>query len=270
MKCSHIAAQIAPGTGRELALCGFEGKSSWHFHICCFLKTKLLALIVSQCCSLLCCTANKHPAGMYLKPWGEDEQRHLSGRGQCPQSWLRGQKWWKRTAWLSSETVWFSVGGLAVALQTENCYSCWLNWEQKGFCRELESDFLYVPYMCSCNCRKHLHALHHFFFCVRKLLSCFHLGMGVVNCRVDTVLWRQTPSCFHFCLVTHLYLLQYKSIFFAPHSSKRLDFYLFHFEAPEEGSLDVVVCFCTWVLPCSETLFKKGWVYSEVFLLINK
>lgn len=48
VKCSHIAAQAAPRTGRELAQCGFEGKSSWHFCICCFLKPKPLALVVSQ------------------------------------------------------------------------------------------------------------------------------------------------------------------------------------------------------------------------------
>lgn len=70
--------------------------------------------------------------------------------------------------------------GTAAALQTEN--SCWLSWERKGFCGELQSGFLYVPHLCSCNCRRHLHALHHFFFHVRKLLSCSHLGfcMGVI------------------------------------------------------------------------------------------
>lgn len=206
--------QVAPGTGRDLALCGFEGKSSWHFRIC-----KPLPLIISQCCSLLCCTARKHPAGTYLRPWRGGEQSTPGWQRAVPSVLLRGQKWCKRTVCPSLETVWFTVGGLAVALQTGNYCSCWLNWEQKGLCRELESDFLYVPHLCSCNCRKHLHAPHHFFFRVRKLLSCFHIGMCVINCRVDIVLWEQTPSCFHFCLVTHLYLPEIQEYIFAPHSS---------------------------------------------------
>lgn len=81
-----------------------------------------------------------------------------------------------------------SLTGLTVALQTENECSRWLSWERKGFCRELESDVLYVPHLCSRNCRKHLHALHHFVFHVRKLLSCSHVGMCMVNCRADVVL----------------------------------------------------------------------------------
>lgn len=195
------------------------GKKWLTFLYLCFLKPKPLALIGSQWEQLAVSfftvlQGNILQVCMYLQPCTEGGHRHLPGRGQCPQSWLRGQKWWKRTVCLSWESD--LLAGLTVALQTESWCSRWLSWERKGFCRELESDFLDVSHLCSCNCRKHLHALHHFVFQVRKLLSCSLLGMCMVNCRADVVLWGQTPSCFHLCLVAHLYLPAIQEYIFCP------------------------------------------------------
>lgn len=128
-----------------------------------------------------------------------------------------------------------SLAGLAVALQTENCCSRWLSWERKGFCRELESDFLYVPHLCSCNCRKHLHALHHFVFHVRKLMSCSHLACawliaGLMLCFEG----RLPPVCICASWPTCTFL--HKSTFFAPHFSTWISAFSSQFGAPEEGS----------------------------------
>lgn len=162
MKCSHTAAQAAPKAGGE-PLCGFEGKSSCHFCICCFLKTKSLALVVSQWEQLA--------VSFFTVLQGNILQVCTSNLGQkvSKATWLAEDSlgWEDKTGRrrsVSTGRQCDSLVWLAVALQTEKQCSRWLSWEWKGFCRELKSDFLYGPQLCSHNCRRHLHALHHFFF----------------------------------------------------------------------------------------------------------
>lgn len=97
-------------------------------------------------------------------------------------------------------------------------------------------------------------------------LACACLIAGLMLCFEGRL-----PPVFICALWSICTFLRYKSVFFDPHFRKCLDFCLFQsVGSPWRRELAEAVCFCTWVLPFSETFFKKGRVCWEVFLIITK
>lgn len=110
--CNEVFPYCSSGSSQSRERAGtvcLWGKKELTFLYLAFLSLNLLhSLFLREQLAVSFSTAGKHPAGLYLQPCREGGHRPLPGRGQCPQSWLRGQKWWKRPVCLSWE-MWFTA-----------------------------------------------------------------------------------------------------------------------------------------------------------------